>query len=82
MIDPNFDPLQMMQEIYDNQVILNQNQTKQSQALHLMAQRINEQQQTINHLVQGLEACNRANISMLTTLDQNLQNLLKEKQHG
>ena len=82
MIDPNFDPLQMMQEIYDNQVILNQNQTKQSQALHLMSQRIKEHQEIIDSLIHSFNICNQSNLAMLQALDQNIQNLIKEKQHG
>ena len=68
MLNPDFDPLRVLEQISDNQVILNDNQNKHAQAISQLIQRVNQQQQTIDDLVKNLDMANKANELLLQGL--------------
>lgn len=78
MLDPNFDPLEIMQHLSENQVKLNEDHLKLSQAMHHIVAKLNEQQKVIDLLQKGLDAANKANEIILQGLLDDMQKHFKE----
>ena len=80
MLDPNFDPLEIMHELSANQVKLNQDHQKLSLAIQQLVFKLNEQQKVIDLLQRGLDAANKANEIILHGLLEDMQRHIKEQQ--
>ena len=78
MLDSNFDPYEIMQQLSDNQVKLNEDHTKLSIAMHQIVSKLNEQQRVIDLLQKGLDAANKANEIILQGLLEDMQKHFKE----
>jgi hypothetical protein len=77
--EPTFDPMAALQQLNDNQVMLNENQISQAQAMARMAERLNSQQSQIDTLIRGLDAANRANEIMLEQMLAQISNTQGDK---
>ncbi len=77
MLDPDFDPLKIMQELNANQVSLNNNYLKMVQAHNNLALKVEQQQLEIDRLVLNLDSANKANELLLKGLVNDIQNQLK-----
>jgi len=82
MFNPSFDPLEALEKLNENQIILNQNQHNHAKAIQHLLERVNEQQQVIDTLVKGLDASNKANELMLQSLVSDINKSLKETSNG
>lgn len=78
MLDSNFDPYEIMQQLSENQVKLNEDHTKLSIAMHQIVSKLNEQQRVIDLLQKGLDAANKANEIILQGLLEDMQKHFKE----
>lgn len=78
MLDHNFDPYEIMQQLSENQVKLNEDHTKLSIAMHQIVSKLNEQQRVIDLLQKGLDAANKANEIILQGLLEDMQKHFKE----
>lgn len=79
MFDRDFDPLALLDQVGRNQNVLNDNQEKLSIAIAQLTSRINEQQHTIDVLVNGLDAANKANEIILQGLLDDIHRQFKDK---
>ena len=77
MLDPDFDPLKIMQELNSNQVALNNNYLKMVQAHNNLALKVEQQQLEIDRLIMSLNSANSANEILLKGLAADIQNQLK-----
>ena len=77
MLDPDFDPLKIMQELNSNQVALNNNYLKMVQAHNNLALKVEQQQLAIDRLIMSLNSANSANEILLKGLAADIQNQLK-----
>lgn len=74
MLDPEFDPLQALQN-------LDANMRNLIAAHNALAHRVEEQQEVIDVLIKGLNAANKANQQMLEQGLNNLYNNFNTGQH-
>lgn len=77
MLDPDFDPLKIMQELNANQVALNNNYLKMVQAHNQLALKVEQQQLEIDRLVMNLDSANKANELLLRGLVNDIHTQLK-----
>jgi uncharacterized protein YdiU (UPF0061 family) len=78
MLDPKFDPLEILQTVSKNQMILDQNiKTLFQENLHLR-QELEEQRELINTLLASMQALNTANEQLM----RELLNNIKEPKYG
>lgn len=77
MLDPDFDPLKIMQELNANQVALNNNYLKMVQAHNQLALKVEQQQLEIDRLVMNLDSANKANELLLRSLVNDIHTQLK-----
>jgi len=79
VLDPNFDPFEIMHELSANQVKLNQDHQKLSIAIQHLVMKVNEQQHIIDLLQKGLDAANKANEIILQGFLDDMQKHFKEQ---
>lgn len=72
MLEPGFDPLEILQNLNNNQAVLFNNDRQLAEAIEGLRAQIKEQQEIIDVLIKGLNAANKANQQML---EQGLNNL-------
>jgi hypothetical protein len=77
VLDPDFDPLKIMQELNANQVALNNNYLKMVQAHNQLALKVEQQQLEIDRLVMNLDSANKANELLLRSLVNDIHTQLK-----
>jgi hypothetical protein len=77
VLDPDFDPLKIMQELNANQVALNNNYLKMVQAHNQLALKVEQQQLEIDRLVMNLDSANKANELLLRGLVNDIHTQLK-----
>jgi hypothetical protein len=77
VLDPDFDPLRIMQELNANQVSLNNNYLKMVQAHNNLALKVEQQQLEIDRLMLNLDNANKANELLLKGLVNDIQSQLK-----
>lgn len=80
--EPTFDPMQALEELHQNQLILQNNQTVLQQEHNKAIEKIKELESVIDVLIKGLDAANKANELMMAqwinrvtsdTMNPNLQ---------
>jgi ribosomal protein L17 len=76
--DTNFDPLQALHELHNNQKQLNRNQEIMNQNIQNMHLKILEQDQIIDTLLKSIELGNKANELLLNNLDQQIKQALEK----
>ena len=82
MLNNDFDPLEIMQNLNNNQEVLFNNDKQLAMAIEGLRTQIKEQQAVIDVLIKGLDAANKANQELLTTGLNNLYtNFYKQGQH-
>lgn len=82
MLDNDFDPLEILNNIKTNQEVLFNNDKQLAMAIEGLRTQVREQQAVIDVLIKGLDAANKANQELLTTGLNNLYtNFYKQGQH-
>lgn len=82
MLNPTFDPLKVLEELARNQEVLHNNDQQISRAINQLQSRVDQQQATIDLLMKGLDAANRANeVLMRDALDRMTSNFSATGQH-
>lgn len=82
MLNTEFDPLRILDELAGNQEILYKNDQQLSTAINQLQRRVEQQQATIDVLLKGLDAANRANeLLMSQALDRMTANFSATGQH-
>lgn len=61
MFDPNFNPLEILEQVQRDQQQLYKNQEQLNQNIKLLVSRVNEQQKTIETILASLETLNKTN---------------------
>lgn len=61
MFDPNFNPLEILEQVQRDQQQLYKNQEQLNQNIKLLVSRVNEQQRTIETILASLETLNKTN---------------------
>jgi hypothetical protein len=72
MLNNNFDPLEILNRVNNNQEVLFNNDKQLAIAIEGLRTQITQQQEVIDVLIKGLDAANKANQQML---EQGLNNL-------
>ena len=72
MFEPGFDPLEILQNLNNNQEVLFNNDKQLAMAIETLRAQVKEQQEVIDVLIKGLNAANKANQELL---EQGLNNL-------
>lgn len=78
MLDPNFDPLEILKTVTDNQMILDQNIKTLFKDNTELRQELAEQRELINTLLSNLSALNTANEQLMAQILTNI----KEHSYG
>ncbi len=82
MLNSDFDPYEILQQLNDNQMTLNNNQSRHAEAIRQIVDRLNQQQQLIDGLVKHLNTSNKANEILIERLTNDLQINYKDIKNG
>lgn len=72
MFQSDFDPLQQLEQLTQNQQVLFHNDSELAKAFTALKEEVRQQQEVIDVLIKGLDAANKANQELLTTGLNNL----------
>jgi hypothetical protein len=80
MIDPAYDPWEILETLNRNQAVLNENQAKLTNNMQQLIHKVYDQEKTIETILAALDSSNKANELLLKSLVTDIHSKLNSSE--